>query len=286
MNPLEQHNDLPLAVRKRLDYFPQLLARLVGSPIWDTYEILDEALTHYKAGEDDLYQGQKFIARLKHYLEPTPMDAERREQIESWAFSTQQKEERSIDDIELPEWKAVVTEADRVMLERRLEVFTTTGRRIVQRDKGLDSYETDAANMERQIAQIVKRLAELNAARALDTPPAPPDLENEWADLLKEGVTFSLTNLDRLMMNAGLLHDISPRKPTLDFRGSAAAGVIAALRKQGYLKHSDNARIAAVLATRYGDDVANPNTIGRTYDPLPTPASMSFTRALAFLPKR
>jgi len=173
MNPLEQHNDLPLAVRKRLDYFPQLLARLVGSPIWDTYEILDEALTHYKAGEDDLSQGQKFIARLKHYLEPTPMDAERQERIESWAFSTQRKEAQILNDFEMPEWRAVVTEADRATLENRLHIFGTTGRRIDQLDKDLDSDGANAANTERHIAQIEKRLAELNAAPATTEPPQP-----------------------------------------------------------------------------------------------------------------
>ena len=283
MNPLEQHNDLPLAVRKRLDYFPQLLARLVGSPIWDTYEILDEALTRYKAGEDDLSQGQKFIARLKHYLEPTPMDAERRERIESWAFSAQQKEDRSINDIELPEWKAVVTEADRATLEHRLEFFTTTGRRIVQRDRGLDSYETGATNMERQIAQIEKRLAELNAARAFDTPPTVGGPATEWKDLLKPAAKgFTLAKLDDLLAKLKELNDEASPK----LKGGALVGVIEALRELHYLVPNPHYTVVArILAQRYGKDVANPHTVGREpARPLARSAQYYYTRTLALLP--
>ena len=172
MTPLEQPNDLPLAVRKRHDYFPQLLTRLTDGPLWDIHETLDEAIAAYKATEKDLSQGLRFIERLMHFLAKTLMGAEHQERIEDWAFWAKQREEKFLNDLLTPEWKEVVTEADRATLESQLNGLTAAGRRGIQRDKNLASYEIDAANIERRIAQIEKRLAELNAARVLDTPAA------------------------------------------------------------------------------------------------------------------
>ncbi|WP_426062035.1 hypothetical protein [Hymenobacter sp. B1770] len=124
------------------------------------------------------------------------------------------------------------------------------------------------------------------APQPLDTPPEPADLETEWADLLKKGVKFSLAELDELLTKAGLLLDAGPRTPTPDFKGSAVVGIIVALREQGYLKHSNNAKIARILSHHYGEDIANKHTLARNYTPMPEPASLPYTRALAFLPKR
>lgn len=124
------------------------------------------------------------------------------------------------------------------------------------------------------------------APQPLDTPvsnaTAPADV---WAGLLRTGIEFSLPDLDRLLVNVGLLNDAASRTPTPDFKGSAVVGVVSALRERRYLLSGNNAKLAEVLAERYGRDVAKPHTVGRNYEPLPNSARQVYTRALAFLPK-
>lgn len=117
---------------------------------------------------------------------------------------------------------------------------------------------------------------------ALDTPQ--PTIADEWPDLLRPRVLFTLTNLDQLLAKVGLLNDVASRMPTPDFKGSAVLGVVAALRERRYLLLNDNAKLARILAERYGSDAANPNTIARGTDRLPGGAKPLYTRTLALLP--
>jgi hypothetical protein len=111
--------------------------------------------------------------------------------------------------------------------------------------------------------------------------PKPADV---WASLLQPKVNYSLLDLDKLLTSTGLTEDALSKKPTADFKGAALAGIVEALRERKYLKRSNNAKLAELLAERYGRDVANPNTIGRNYTLLPATAQLPYTRALALLP--
>jgi len=137
-----------------------------------------------------------------------------------------------------------------------------------------------------------------NAFRVLSIPASQPEATipesnsaslspaDLWTALLWQGVVFSLSDLDRLLASTGLVEDAVSLTPTADFRGAALVGILEALRQKKYLKRSNNAKLAALLAERYGRDVANPNTIGRNYPSLPAAAQLPHTRALALLPAR
>lgn len=226
---------------KRVDYFPSLLTRLADAPIWDTYELLDEALAHYKTGEDDLLQGRKFIARLGYYLADSSIDTERRKRVESWALGAKQIEQRLISERMEPEWKETVSEDDRATLEHRLEVFTTTGRRLAQLEKQLSNNEKDSVNNERTIAQIEKRLAELNAAQPLETltlPGFPAPWQWEKINVLAERIG--------LRKNGSFT-------PASNRVGAAVAGLIDALCEAGILPPTGElARLYIDFTNHYG----------------------------------
>ncbi len=212
--------DLPAFVRKRVDYFPQLLARLAHAPVWDAHEILDEALALYKAGEEDLMQGLKFIHRLTHYLAATPPAAEMRERIESWAFWTKRKEERLLSDRMEPEGKEVITEADRATLEGRLRVF-----------KG----RSNSLEYKRDIDLIEKRLAELDAPRPphAPTPPAssPAPEAPASAPFTPLLLNYTLAELTALLEKLGLF-DTATGRPTPAASPGAWVGVIHGLLEE------------------------------------------------------
>ena len=238
--PALDTSDLPAFVRKRVDYFPQLLARLAHAPVWDAHEILDEALALYKAGEDDLMQGLKFIHRLTHYLVATPPAVEMRERIESWAFWTKRQEERLLDELMQPaEGKAIITEADRPALEERLGIF-----------KNQDNVE-----YKRDIGLIEKRLEELDAARLPDAPtvpatlaldiPTPPARAVGWAALLRHPLT--LEDFYKVLVEVGLRN--ADGQLTAQGQNTAAGwvGVFDALLERHYITNNA-AGFAAALS--------------------------------------
>ena len=116
----------------------------------------------------------------------------------------------------------------------------------------------------------------------LDT--APPAAAAVWASLLCKNVKYTLENLDGLLVSLMLLTDAASRTPTPDFKGSAVLGAVKALRERRYLRTANNAKLARLLAERYGTDAANPHTVKRGTDQLPEPAKPVYTRALALLP--
>ena len=127
------------------------------------------------------------------------------------------------------------------------------------------------------------------SAPALDSPPARP-LDTAlaatavWDSLLCKNVKYTLENLDGLLVSLMLLTDATSRTPTPDFKGSAVLGAVKALRERRYLRTANNAKLARLLAERYGTDAANPHTVKRGTDQLPEPATPVYTRALALLP--
>ncbi|WP_046245550.1 hypothetical protein [Hymenobacter terrenus] len=120
------------------------------------------------------------------------------------------------------------------------------------------------------------------ATLALDV--APPDAATIWASLLCKNVKYTLENLDELLVSLALLTDAASRTPTPEFKGSAVLGAVKALRERRYLRTANNAKLARLLAERYGTDAANPHTVKRGTEQLPEPATPVYTRALALLP--
>lgn len=166
---LDRASELSPIVRKRLDYFPQLLIRLSQCPIWDIDEVLNEALKEYKIEEPDLSQGKKFTSRVKHYCKQIIVDDVRSERIMNWAFWAREKENETLRLLEFPELRQTITEFDRIALLARLE-SVKAGLGIMQRTGKI----AEISKWEANIKLVEFRLAELDAVKQKPSESVQP----------------------------------------------------------------------------------------------------------------
>lgn len=142
-------------------------------------------------------------------------------------------------------------------------------------------YDKISAALDKPAYSFPATAPQLNSP-TLDT--APPTAAAVWTSLLCKNVVYTLADFDGLLVSLGLLTDAASRTPTPDFKGSAVLGAVKALRERRYLRTTNNAKLARLLAERYGTEAANPHTVKRGTDQLPEPATPVYTRALALLP--
>jgi hypothetical protein len=254
----EVATDLSPTVHKRLDYFPQLLARLCQCPVWDIDEALNEAITSYKLGESDLSQGLKFTSRVKHYCEQISMDNARRERILNWALWAYEKKSRLLQLLEFPESRQLIKEDDRKALTGRLESLRA-GLGIMQRT----GKTNEIPKWEENIVRVESRIAELDIAKQLililpqpttdiaeqqlDTPAVP-----NLFDKLCGG--FTREQLERAIGQEGLgLYDSTKKEQTDTATSTSWALLYWGLKHKGFLPIGLSAgRAAELLKSTFG----------------------------------
>jgi hypothetical protein len=109
--------------------------------------------------------------------------------------------------------------------------------------------------------------------------------EAKWDRLLLKKGSYSLADLDELLVKMKLIKSLEPREYDRPLLGQVLIGVREALRTKHILLSHDNAKFAEIIEEHYGKRVANFNTVTRGYRELRPEAAAAYSDALLLLSK-